>query len=148
MFLKEGEKRFQLIKSVDQLYEILRPAFVGYGVEKEDFIADETDVDGCFTDNRDFKKIQECGCLIKRPHAYCVVVNDFCVVNIYGDQEDKFVTGVLIKGLVKTEGKKAVKLLREYKTRERVDPDMQCYYAMVGITDPLELYKEDTTENE
>jgi len=37
--------------------------------------------------------------------------------------------------------------LREYEARLKVDTDMQYYYAMVGIEDPLDLYKEDTTEN-
>lgn len=139
MFLKEDEKRFKFVKSIDHLYEVFKRALAGTRAKKEDLVA-------YLTEKQDFEDMQRNGCLVKKQHEHVVIQNDFLVTGDYG-RADPYRTSVLRAGLVKSEGKPYVKALREYETNCKVDPDMKYYYKMVGIEDPLDLYKEDPTEN-
>lgn len=143
MLVREKSPRFELIKNIDQMYKLLKPILKGgKKLKKEDLMACEfTRKDGYLTRSQDFEKIQENGLFIDGPDFQRIVQNDFLVT--YGEDInsgiDKYSTSVLRTGLVKTEGKKALKMLREYETRINVDVDLQLYYEMVGIKDPLEL---------
>ena len=77
MFLKEDEKRFKFVKSIDHLYEVFKHALAGSRAKKEDLVA-------YLTEKQDFEDMQRNGCLVKKQYEHVVIQNDFLITGDYG----------------------------------------------------------------